>query len=52
MADSARIFFNSLRSAADVVGLVGRGEELYFEASVDTGLDVLFRVLLGSLRAR
>jgi hypothetical protein len=32
MSESSRIFLESLKAAADVTGLVGRAEDLYFEA--------------------
>lgn len=32
MSESAQVFFDSLKSAAYVAGLVGRAEDLYFEA--------------------
>jgi predicted HTH transcriptional regulator len=32
MSESAQVFFESLRTAGDVTGLLGRAEDLYFEA--------------------
>jgi len=37
MVEAARLFFNSLEQAADVVALVGRNEDLHFEAKTCSG---------------